>query len=82
VFHGSGFSFGGGNFAGAFAAKRDTGAIKWLQDRRGGIYSVAVTGTRLCGVGHAHNPNNIGGFGEVKPNAYRALSVGLKAAAT
>jgi len=77
--YGSGYSYGGGNFEGAFAADPSTGKILWLQDCRGDTYDVAVVGARLYSVGHAHNCQNIGGFGEVKPIGYRALAVGTSA---
>lgn len=80
--YGSGYSYGQGNFEGAFAASPSTGKIVWLQDCRGDTYDVAVTGSRLYSVGHAHNCQNIGGFGEVKPIGYRALVVGTKATGT
>jgi hypothetical protein len=73
--YGSAFSYGTGNFEGAFAAHPRTGAIKWLQDCRGDTYQVAVTAARVYSVGHAHECSNIGGFGETKPLAYRALAV-------
>jgi hypothetical protein len=80
--YGSGYSYGDGNYEGAFAASPTTGAIKWLQDCKGDTYDVAVTSRRVFSVGHAHNCTNIGGYGEVQPQAYRALSVGLTAAGT
>jgi hypothetical protein len=80
--YGAGFSYGGGNFEGAFAASPTTGAIRWLQDCRGDTYDLAVTSQRVYSVGHAHNCSNVGGYGEVTPFAYRALSVGVTAAGT
>lgn len=80
--YGSGYSYGQGNFEGAFAASPSTGKIIWLQDCRGDTYDVAVTGSRLYSVGHAHNCQNIGGFAEVKPIGFRALAVGTKASGT
>lgn len=80
--YGSGYSYGGGNFEGAFAADPGTGKIRWLQDCRGDTYDVAAAASRLYSVGHAHNCENIGGFGEVKPLGYRALAVGTAATGT
>ena len=80
--YGSGYSYGEGNFEGAFAANPKTGAIVWVQDCRGDTYDVAVTSSRLYSVGHAHFCGNIGGFPDSAPVAYRALSVTLDARGT
>lgn len=80
--YGSGYSYGGGNFEGVFAA---TGAGKavWFQDCRGDTYDVAVARGRVYSVGHAHNCGNIGGFPEAKPRMnYRALAVTTNATGT
>ncbi len=72
--YGSGYKYGGGNYEGAFALDPRTGRILWLQDCRGDTYQVAVANNRVYSVGHAHNCQSIGAFGEVKPLAYRVLA--------
>ena len=67
--YGSGFSSGGGNYEGVFAAS-GTGRVEWLQDCRGDTYSVAVANGRVYSVGHAHNCGNIGGFPEGTSRTY------------
>jgi hypothetical protein len=80
--YGSGYSYGGGNYEGVFAAS-STGRLSWLQDCRGDTYDVAVANGRVYSVGHAHNCANIGGFPETKPQStYRALAVTTGATGT
>jgi len=78
--YGSGYSYGGGNYEGVFAAS-GTGRLSWLQDCRGDTYDVAVASGRVYSVGHAHNCGNIGGFPEAKAS-YRALAVTTTATGT
>lgn len=80
--YGSGFSFGGGNFEGVFAATT-TGKVAWFQDCRGDTYDVVVTKGRVYSVGHAHNCGNIGGFTDTKPRTYYpAVAVTTQATGT
>jgi hypothetical protein len=74
--YGTGYSYGAGNFEGAFAINPGTGTIKWLQDCHGDTYGVAALGDVVYSVGHAHYCGNIGGFHESNPRvAYRGLAV-------
>lgn len=80
--YGSGYSYGGGNYEGVFAAE-GAGRLSWLQDCRGDTYGVAVNAGRVYSVGHAHNCANIGGFPESTPRTnYRALAVSTTATGT
>lgn len=80
--YGSGYSYGGGNYEGVFAAT-SSGRLSWLQDCRGDTYGVAVANGRVYSVGHAHNCANIGGFPESQPQStYRALAVTAGATGT
>ncbi len=80
--YGSGYSYGGGNYEGVFAATA-TGGLSWLQDCRGDTYDVAVANGRVYSAGHAHNCANIGGFPEAASRTnYRALAVTAGATGT
>lgn len=80
--YGSGYSYGGGNYEGVFAAT-NVGNLVWLQDCRGDTYDVAVAHGRVYSVGHPHNCGNIGGFPDTKPRTYYpALAVTMNATGT
>jgi hypothetical protein len=75
--YGGSYTYGSGNFEGAFAASATDGAVRWLQDCHGDTYDVAPVGDIVYSVGHAHYCRNIGGFPDTKPRSIwnRALAV-------
>lgn len=82
--YGTGFTWGGGNFEGVFAASSKDGTLKWLQDCHGDTYAVAPIGDVVYSVGHPHYCTNIGGFPDTVPRSrwFHALAVTKKAAGT
>ena len=66
---------GTANYEGVFAASPSDGAVRWLQDCHGDTYDALPVGGTVYSVGHAHFCSNIGGFGETRPEHYRALAV-------
>lgn len=81
--YGAGYTYGGGNFEGIYAASSKDGAVRWLQDCHGDQYGVAPIGDVIYSVGHAHYCANIGGFPEEGTRVYQyALAVTKSAAGT
>jgi hypothetical protein len=81
---GSGYTFGAGNFEGAFAASAKDGKVTWLQDCHGDTYDVAPIGDIVYSVGHPHYCKNIGGYPDTSPRTIwrRALAVTRAATGT
>ncbi|MCB0911275.1 MAG: PKD domain-containing protein, partial [Propionibacteriaceae bacterium] len=60
--YGTTWHFGpGGNLEGTFKARADTGAVEWVTDCHGDVYSSYMTGGVVYVVGHAHYCGNMGG---------------------
>lgn len=51
-----------GNLEGAFAVNPDTGAIRWMDDCHGDLYSSYSDGTNLYLAGHPHDCESVGGW--------------------
>ena len=70
--YGSGYAFGSGSsFEGTFAADPGTGNIMLLNDCHGDTYDIAVIGSVLYSVGHAHDCSWIHSFPETSPRVSR-----------
>ena len=78
--YGTAYTFGGGNFEGAFAVSPADGAIKWLQDCHGDTYDVTPIGNVIYSVGHPHYCLNIGGFPDPEPRSYQHVLAVTKSA--
>ena len=73
--YGTGYSFGGGNFEGVFAADDTIGEVRWINDCHGDTYGVTPVGDAIYSVGHPHFCTNIGGFPDMYPLAQRAMAM-------
>jgi hypothetical protein len=78
--YGTAYTYGGGNFEGAFAVSPADGAIRWLQDCHGDTYDVTPIGNVVYSVGHPHYCLNIGGFPDPEPRTYQHVLAVTKAA--
>ena len=76
--YGGGYTFGnaGSNFEGTFAAAWDGGAVRWINDCHGDIYSVHAQSNVVYAVGHTHYCENIGGYPEGNGLYFRGVAMG------